>query len=192
MTYKTLKLVSTPQPLSRDPAKEYTCAIQILGKDEFPSIPLNESSSYKLLDNYVSTTHLTHVNFSEKQRNGIAKKDVITYSDGLGEPKVRGTRIQQNFGPYFQKNSRTLYRQFPKQFCRVPYSGKTSTYSKDYRHVATNLSDFEYDFEFPVLYKLTEGDILSVPGMYCTEQSHVGSGWSLRAVIDVGRTKGTF
>ena len=154
-------------------------------------IPLNETSSCKLLDNYVSTTHLNHVNFSESQRN-ISKNDIITYCNTTGLPKTRGTQVSIPIGSYSHKDAKTSYRVFPRQFCHVPYSGNTTTYKKNYGYVIKNPVSFKYDIEFPVQYKLTKGDILTTPGMYCTEKYHLGTGWPLRAVLDLGRVQGTF
>lgn len=154
--------------------KNHTCPLKLRSKDQF-IIPSQESSFQKLLDIYATTVQLTHTDFFGNQKNVI--------SNNFNDKPVDKNRGLQKSYSQFNPQEKTLYRQFPRTFSRLPHSGNISTYKKDYKQ--TFSCDSELDSDFPILCKLTKSDIFTVPGMYSTENCHLGTGWPVRAAVGI-------
>ncbi|KAI4491756.1 hypothetical protein M0804_003148 [Polistes exclamans] len=169
------------------PTDDAICPIVNTGKHEFPTIALNKLGFYKHLDPLVSITKMTHINFTTNQRaSNVVGKNINKKSKCHNFlPKSIPTKGPLPF-PRCTPNPPLIY---PKRLCVIPYKGYTSTYKTHYDYVLTNLTSYHAVAKFPTVFKLSRNDVYKTPSMYCTEQCHVGTGWPIRAAIDLGPIK---
>lgn len=169
------------------PTDDATCPIVNTGKHEFPTIPSNEHSFYKHLDPLVSTTQMTHINFisNEKISNVVGGNIEKRSKCHHFLPKSIPTKGPLHF-PRCTNNPPLIYR---KILDAIPYKSYTTTYGTHYDYVLTNLIPWHTDAKFPTVFKLSRNDIYKTPSMYRTEQCHVGTGWPIRAAINLGPIK---
>ena len=59
----------------------------LTGRDERESLPFIQNYN-KYLDIYLSTSRLAHRAFTVQEQRGIAMKDIITFPETMGVPKV--------------------------------------------------------------------------------------------------------
>ncbi|KAL2720391.1 uncharacterized protein V1478_010657 [Vespula squamosa] len=183
-TYVRRKIPFESLTLSQtSPTDDATCPIVDTGKHEFPTISSNELSFYKHLDPMVSTTQMTHINFKSKGKISSDGKSIEKRSKCHHFlPKSIPTKGPLPY-PRCTSNPPLIYR---KRFCLIPYKAYTTTYSTHYDYVLTNLIPWHTVVKFPTVFKLSRNDVYKTPSMYRTEQCHVGTGWPIRAAINLG------
>ncbi|PSN32745.1 hypothetical protein C0J52_19694 [Blattella germanica] len=150
------------------PALRAICKSRGLGRDEQPAVPPGPNSFAKHLDPYVSTTHLTHTPFTDAQIYGIARNDAITFYTADVSSEISRRRE-----PVFDKlvfGHEEPVKRLSELKCRVPHN-KTWDCGTEFPVTIPNASPWETQ---------------SAPHMYCTEYCHIGTGWPVTAVIDVG------
>ncbi|KAF7414251.1 hypothetical protein HZH68_002740 [Vespula germanica] len=186
-TYVRRKIPFESSTLSQtSPTDDATCPIVDTGKHEFPTIPLNELSFYKHLDPLVTTTQMTHINFTSNEKISSVGKNIEKRSKCHHFlPKTIPTKGPLSY-PRCTDNPPLVY---PKRLCVIPYKAYTTTYSTHYDYVLTNLLPWHTVVKFPTVFKLSRNDVYKTPSMYRTEQCHVGTGWPIRAAINLGPIK---
>nr|CAD7405307.1 unnamed protein product [Timema cristinae] len=168
------------------PGLDANCQSRGLGRDEQPVILPQVGSIVRLMDPYISTTHLVHTPFSAQQLSGVAKKDAITFYN------AEGSSIKK--GPVYDERvftTKATNRTVPNLVPKVPHKGMKTEHQAQY-HLP--LDDFYHcrwyaGVEgFPAIPRASPWENLSSPNMYCTEYCHLGTGWPVRAVVDPGAT----
>nr|CAD7441479.1 unnamed protein product [Timema bartmani] len=168
------------------PGLDANCQSRGLGRDEQPVILPQVGSIVRLMDPYISTTHLVHTPFSAQQLSGVAKKDAITFYN------AEGSSIKN--GPVYDERvftTKATNRTVPNLVPRVPHKGMETEHQAQYQ---LPLDDFYHcrwyaGVEgFPAIPRASPWENLSSPNMYCTEYCHLGTGWPVRAVVDPGAT----
>lgn len=83
------------------------------------AVPVGKNSLAKYLDPYVSTTHITHTQFSDAQIHGISKNDAITFYRMNLTPEI-SIRTQPVYDAVVFKRN-TSNRTVIQTVCRVPH-----------------------------------------------------------------------
>ncbi|XP_051164875.1 uncharacterized protein LOC127283824 [Leptopilina boulardi] len=97
--------------------KNVDCSIKLRDNDKF-TIPINENNFQKLLDIYSTTSQLTHIDFFRNEKNIISQK----FNNDIDSKNRRKSHF------YFCPKEKTFYRQLPKQFSQLPYSGNINSF----------------------------------------------------------------
>ncbi|KAJ8975930.1 hypothetical protein NQ317_014890, partial [Molorchus minor] len=180
------------------PAISARCEIIGLGRPLQPTISPGSQGFWKYLDIYMTDNRLRYPMYTSDQVN-MAKEDFPTFYSGSGKYKTLNQPLP---GPLTGNKSvwdKTFFKfQFPPKLLsrapkHVPNLGLRSEYMANYQF-RTDLDTFPYRDQSGVLFGDSLSDAsawqnLCPPGMYCTEQCHIGTGWPVRMVVDTGKSE---
>lgn len=137
-----------------------------------------EQSGYcKQLDIYLTENNLQYVPYSTDQMRNATEHSQREYHGTRSpiKPPVpankflsRGQKRVPNFG---------MKSEFQAEF-------KPQNYSDVYSYIQENSVEFEDS-----LSEAGPWQNLCPPGMYCSENCHIATGWPVRCVIDIGKSK---
>ncbi|KAJ9579641.1 hypothetical protein L9F63_004720 [Diploptera punctata] len=165
--------------IEQAPAAISICKSRGLGRDEQPPVPRGPNSFAKHLDPYISTTHLCHTRFTNAELYGIASNDIITMYTADVSPEI-SRRREPVYDKLMFKNQKVV-RVIPRTSCPVPHKGMTTEVQVNYRNESSSKT-WDSGAEFPVTIPPA-----TAPNTYCTEYCHVGTGWPIRAAVNISR-----
>ncbi|KAK9695483.1 hypothetical protein QE152_g32538 [Popillia japonica] len=179
------------------------CEIRALGRDEQPPVRPEQCGYYRYMDPYMTTNRISYVPFTIDQQDGLSRKDIVTFYDASGYPrggKGYGPKNCTEVEPLFRTQigtmvDRTVFKTktynkiLPRYMKRIPNYGMQSEYQGKYT------KQTYYD-SFPTIHATLENydeslpragpwQTLTVPGMYCSDYCHIGTGWPVRSVIEL-------
>ncbi|CAG9764079.1 unnamed protein product [Ceutorhynchus assimilis] len=180
----------------RDNHLDFTCQMPDTYRGVQPDINPGEMGYYKYLDFYMSENKSKFVSYKPEQMQK-AREDFPTFYNTGGVHKGFKGELPGNLHGYKNLYDKRVFRiEYPNRILsnapkRVPHFGMTSEYQSNYPKPA--YSDFypyvqENGLYFPeALPHSSPWQDLCPPAMYRSEYCHIGTGWPVRAVVDVNK-----